>query len=778
MRRILTPKIAIPASLLIATLVLGVIGWADAYRNDLGYVPWGAVVYHTLLALTGDGTYLFEAPHDDESAIARGNVWLMFARYVGIATTVSTFFALAASYLAIWFSWFTASLRSGHTLVFGVSDFAVSWVRQDGQITCVDTPNALSTLDKASFPRRSLLLGTTVAGFGPSVWGAGKKPSKVVFGAKDALTNVNRARAWADRVRSEGGQIVLRIEQKAVARDIELLAPELSHARLISRSDTIARSLVTHIAPTELAHLRGQERVHVLLVGMGSVNLALAEEIIMRCHRPGQKPPRVTVLDVDRDAALAKLHRERPDIMNPELAQSGIVLDVIGFDGLQCTTSTNSSVLQALEKNTPITAILVAAGDDTVSAGIAMRLRRLQVEANVMRAPIFVRSRTSSEIAPARFTDLTGGVVPFGGRLPTETDVALEHMHEALAKRLHDKWRASPDVERTDANLWQNLSGHKRRSSYRAAFASNEVLFNAGLVPPPDARLAGLRAEPSAINAVLGDKALVRRLAGTEHDRWNAERRLEGFRHAAAGKTDQIRKRHALLVPFNELPGDQARKDVRNVQEALHGALERHQNDPKAPCWRRVLRVGLLGPLDATASWSETVVQNAIEELMRRYPDFGVEHLEIVTPNAPGFDRWAAVAMATAWHRITARPARLVFVQAVSTAALDQLALETARTPMAHDEMAAQSAALNALFSKEIATDCHILVRELGMSDGDVLADPALRKSSLTIAQDEVLRLCDELIADTKAGAAKWTQAAVDAWSGEHPPIVPTTSEK
>ena len=766
---------AIPLTLFGITLVTGLVGWSGYHLGADGRPAWGDALYNTLLAFTGDGSYL-EATSDGPPRAPREDPWLRVARFTGLATTISAVIGLLAAFIGGRMLRGLAGLLRGHSVVIGASGFAVDHAARGGLVTVFDTGDALDRLPPG---RRSLRLADNMGAPGTG-WSLGRKPAQVVFGAADSITNVERARAWLSGVperRRGKARLVLRVEDKSVARDLDLLYPEFAKAALISRAETVARALVTSMAPTALAEIRGRKRVHVALVGLGSVNLAVAEELVLRCHHPLQGRLRATVVDRDPAAALARLRAQRPDLLNPDFEPDGPEFAFVEMDALECCAGGAADELFAAETAVPITAIVVAAGEDTRNAGIAMRLRQLQVERLRLRAPIYMRSDSQTSIAAAIPDDLTGGIVPFGGRILDAEDIELDRIHHDLARTVHETWRGSPDVTRSPANAWDALSEPHRRSSYRAALFAVELFRASRLAPSPASPLSGLRVHPVAARAVLGDEALIEDLARTEHRRWNAERRAEGFRHSGGGPRDVEKKLHPLIVPFDDLLPDQRRKDERNVREAFRCGVQRHEEAPASDCWRRTLRVGVIGSLRADEETLGPQLREAFEALLERTASPEARTLEVVTPNAPGFDRIAALHLARSWRRRFGRPARILLMNAARPSLVDRIAAEhIGARPLANLEdeevdallrpLRAQSSALHAL-----QQDGHLVqtmdLRPLGMSDAELDADRAAYEQTIMGVQAAVLALADEMMFDTANGTARWTMRAAELWEAQ-----------
>ncbi len=751
--------------LCIITCVTGYIGWSRYYAGLDGYDRFD-VAYHTLLAFVGDSSFI-DKPDGD-----RLNLWIEVARFTGLFTTISALIGLAAVYLGDQFVRLRAYFRRGHIVMIGSSNFALDMYRDKGVITVFDTAENLA---KLTVDRRSARL-FRIAGPMTEKTGTTRmigSPDTVVFGDADAVLNVERARVWRSATtRALDAKIALRIEDASILRDLQLLSNIFRQATLFSRSDTVARALVTSMEPNDLALTRGQDRVHAVLVGLGSINLAVAEELAMRCHHHALDAPILTILDKNVEEAKARIRRERPALFNPDLSGQ-LEINFVTLDALECCAEARASELLRHERKHPITAVVVAAGEDARNVAIAMRLRQMQLEKLCFRAPIFMRSDSLSSIAAAPFSDLTGGIVPFGGRSLDDDDIALNTLYQQLARAIHDRWRNSPDVVQTDQNDWDNMSNADKRASYRAALSTIEIFQAAGFAPPIGARVAGLRLEGSAGRTVLESQELIVALAETEHQRWNVERLLESW-HKTDGIRDNEKKLHPLIQPFDDLVARQEgheKKDEKNVRESLNEGIRQFEKAKSLPCWRLRWRVGVIGPLNADASETDAAVSNFLQAHLRAFPAAKACDLELLTPNAPGFDRLAATALARAWKAQTGRPARILLINAAGVPAIDKVALRYLEAQSSAQDDAgafaaivrAQSDALNAL-----RNEGHLVRsidgRPLGVSDAELLEDPALYASAIKDVQNKIMALADDMIFNSKPGA-DWTKRGMDHWS-------------
>lgn len=745
MTRVPRITLLVIVALFCVTFVSGFVGWLRAYWGDEYRDGWDAL-YHTLLAFTGDESYVDPV-----------NNWIAVARFTGLVTTISAILGVAFLYFHERIRRLLASFRKDHFVVIGASDFVLDVFRNE-KMTIFDDED---TIDGASFLPEDALWIKGRIGQATATGPALGRPKAVVFGDKDTIVNVERAQTWlAERGdwTEDLERLILRVEEGFVARDLQLLSGTFRKAELVSRSETIARALLTSMVPTELALRRGQPSPHLALVGLGSINLAVAEEAALRCHSVKLGPLRLTIVDADVKRAKKRLRQERPDLL--AFGDDGIQVDFVPLDALECCSSGQADKLLECEAKHPLTAIVVATGDDTQNAAIAMRLRQLQLEQLRLRAPIFMRSDSLATVSAAAPTDITGGVHPFGGTRLNAEDIELEALFHFLAEDIHNRWRSSEGVKKTDANEWKNMSIVARRASYRAALSAVEMFYAAGFAPPVGSRLAGLRLENRAANAAIGNDDLIRDLSEMEHERWIVERTLEGYR-TTDGHRDDEKKLHPLMVAFQDLPDGEEIKDEKNVKATLNLGIEKREAAAGLPCWRRLVRVGLIGPLSVDKSLTEAAVGRVLKDMIKDFPDLAEAELEILTPNAPGFDRLGAIGLASHWKERTQRPARLILMNAAGVRMVDRIAASRLRST---DDPEAQSDALWSLAKKghHVAQmDC----RPLGVSDADLNEDREQYFSVVGDVQTSMMALADYMVFDREDGA-EWTEKAIEHWLG------------
>lgn len=124
---------------------------------------------------------------------------------------------------------------------------------------------------------------------------------------------------------------------------------------------------------------------------------------------------------------------------------------------------------------------------------------------------------------------------------------------------------------------WEDLPENLRDANRRVLAHLPAKLASAGV--PLDSWIAARRRhDPTAVLPQFPDfvayPALLEKLAGLEHERWMAERRLAGWRYGA--RRDDARRLHPDLVPFEQLSEPTRAYDVAIVA-TLASALDRQQ---------------------------------------------------------------------------------------------------------------------------------------------------------------------------------------------------------
>jgi len=144
-------------------------------------------------------------------------------------------------------------------------------------------------------------------------------------------------------------------------------------------------------------------------------------------------------------------------------------------------------------------------------------------------------------------------LVPFGNSHEVCTPCAIIHPHlEGLAQAMHEKYRESRLRDNPPANdpavrPWAELDEGLRRSNRQRAWHVDVKLRVLDMHRVPKGEV------PSGNKVVVAfSKEEIELLAEIEHNRWMAERLMDGWRYAQT--TDKTKKLHADLVSYALLP--------------------------------------------------------------------------------------------------------------------------------------------------------------------------------------------------------------------------------
>jgi RyR domain len=139
-----------------------------------------------------------------------------------------------------------------------------------------------------------------------------------------------------------------------------------------------------------------------------------------------------------------------------------------------------------------------------------------------------------------------------------------DELFEAMAHAIHQHWRKEQLDAGKPAPTWEELDESRKRSSRDQA---RDIPVKLHLV---DCVVVSLKDWDAAEFAFTDEE--IELLALAEHDRWNRERRADGW---TLGDKDVKAKKTPYLVPFEKLPADIAEFDrifVRAIPAILASA--------------------------------------------------------------------------------------------------------------------------------------------------------------------------------------------------------------
>ncbi|NBE07761.1 NAD-binding protein [Paragemmobacter ruber] len=395
----------------------------------------------------------------------------------------------------------------------------------------------------------------------------------------------------------------------------------------------------------------GQERVHLVIVGLGHQGEAILIETLLTSYAHDLKPPRITVLDRNAAQVEARLRASYPRLMENHVAAiqghespacEGWVPITFHTLDVELTDFTRDDLLLAIdgpEVAEGPTAWLFSCGDDCRNQAAALQLEIAMQRRTRRAVPIFVRLWGAGLQMPLPGPrNLFGLIQYFGGAVETvQHSPLLSDAHEVLARAIHRAYQevdkappASSPPEETAAvtpstdryrqdwlALPENMRASNRRPARHMGFKIRELGFDwrdfrKGYHPTLAkdhvrdlrARIAGVTDRARAARdaqekgrpgpAVFTPQDdLLRCLAEVEHTVWSVERISNGWMPSPTGIRNNIYRHHIHLRPFADLPPMAQGYDLVSLDAGLARASCR---DPCAAP-RNVLRQRLNDPL-------------------------------------------------------------------------------------------------------------------------------------------------------------------------------------
>jgi len=341
-----------------------------------------------------------------------------------------------------------------------------------------------------------------------------------------------------------------------------------ARTRVLSRSAVSARALNLDHPPFLIARELGHARVHALIVGFGHTGQAIARDLIVNCRTTYLAPPRITVIDPNAPALEGVFRVRAPDV------DDSAEFDFIEGEIASGAVSPDPAALaQAVASAGPITTAYVCLADDTDALAAAGMLQALARAVDIGHPTIFVRLRDSAVIGGERIERRgLDALHPFGDIDDVlRASEFLSNAPDASARAFNEAYRRSlaPEVRDNPANRsaypWDQLDETFRQANRDVVAHVPAKLASAGVEP---SLWRGLRSLPRLTEGALyRDDAELEVLSELEHERWSAQRRMDGWRWTDQPRKDDLRRLHPSLVPYQKLTDEVKEFDRGNVRE-------------------------------------------------------------------------------------------------------------------------------------------------------------------------------------------------------------------
>lgn len=497
---------------------------------------------------------------------------LYFARWLGFLVTFWAVFAVVywsfgRSLIRIrarFFKW-------DHIVVVGSVPFADALserviTRSSERLSCIQL-RGLNDIESS----KGRLIRLPFNGLNPKALRSASATSarKIVIASEDDAQAIELSLAVQREFKNHN--MVVRMDDAWLARCLHS-TPDGKQLRVFSEAGAAAREIVRRHPPFLLAKDFDHARIHLLLAGDHAWIEAIMAEVTMSACTLTYRKPMFTIFTNKPEVFLLRLKGRYPEL--------NLSADV-NFANSEYDHQAPQELLWLKEASAaaPFTGAYCAFDNAAHSLAAAVTLRDRGPHIAGFNGPIFVRlsgADSLQRLTPGiRFDTVV--LVPFGAMkditnaaeiLSSDTDEAEKAWHNAYRTKLESKGKPA------DAP-WEKLNEEFRMSNRRAVAHINAKLFEAGFDIRP--WLAKSRFWDELPTLAPGEKLFRTqeehaRLAELEHERWNADRRMQGWIRGDK-RVDALRI-HTQMKPFGEVDPDTQQYDFLFI-ETLDKLLKR-----------------------------------------------------------------------------------------------------------------------------------------------------------------------------------------------------------
>ncbi|HNX34693.1 MAG TPA: NAD-binding protein [Kiritimatiellia bacterium] len=339
--------------------------------------------------------------------------------------------------------------------------------------------------------------------------------------------------------------------------------------------DTAARKLLQNpnLTPLDRGGIKKNEprQAHLVILGFGRMGRTVALRAAQLGHFANGKPLKISVIDQHAERRKQALLFRYPNFEKT---------CEIEFHELEMESLRARQLLETWCADTS-TLVSVAACFDRDALGLEVALL-MKAKLEHLQVPMFVRMSSKTGFASVFQTATAGkdsALHAFGMLEDCCSDELLENkLNETLAQAIHTSYQINkiaalkrdkkkPEDE-PSVQDWKNLFEYFKDSNRQQADHIDMKLRAIGL------ERADIKDPRGAVNEL--EDPDVELLAEMEHNRWNAERLLDGWVYGEI--SDKKRKISACIVPWNELPDDikeYDRQTVRKIPDFLHAVKQK-----------------------------------------------------------------------------------------------------------------------------------------------------------------------------------------------------------
>lgn len=390
--------------------------------------------------------------------------------------------------------------------------------------------------------------------------------------------------ALADQKTTAELTVHVHMQDLSLAQHLELRADSLQREkdtprlRILNTHQAAVRQLFENFPFNVTSQVHGSNRPHLVFLGFGQMGRHVLLEVL-RLYTSEAASQKTSISVIDRQAV--RIWREF-EANNPSIEQ------LCQVNLLETDILSDKQLLLTLQKQSdPVSAFYVCLDNDVTTLREALYLRKRCLQLKNSNAPIFAHLRASPGFETLTYTakgatKLISSIVAFGSLKNIFTaKVLLNESLDNLSKSFHeyylDKYKT---VKQTlDAQQPQNVTKKRKLApaqqpwkdlseTYRRAnrHAADHLAIKLRRL---DCRLhpSSLSAEQLKVSAQSFEFTVAEtdHLAQQEHERWCAERFLEGWRYSAV--RSDVAKLHPALMRWDELQSEEQEKNKQSIKE-------------------------------------------------------------------------------------------------------------------------------------------------------------------------------------------------------------------
>lgn len=525
------PRTVLLIGLIILWLIMGAIGWSEWTQRSGGCSGFCAerpsdFPYLTLWLLTPQGDVAganvpltLDLSRYFGAAIPLLGIAFLIARQVGDALAESLTQAWAADHLVILGDGPQGAEAAEAARADGAAVVLIDPGIGEAQAEDLNQLGVLVLRDDLDVAARKAAL---------------KRARRVVVVGTDVTHNLALAGRAGERLEGDQADLHVQIEDEDVLEMMRQSAAAHAGAGPAPRPFSLAAA-AARAANEDLRLWDRDKGLHVASVGSGPFSQAMVRQAISLGWRVGRPPPRVTLWDPTGQV------RDRWTRMAP-----GALEDLSGvYDSppFQIVFSAAPSIGTFLSETSDADAWVVEhdVGEACAAALMASRLSP---------APMVVVSgdRDLGDALPGVHTAVSGFAGGLERAILPEVDLRAQRLHGAYEARGRDGY----------IEIGSEASGVRWSILPESLWSANRAAASHIPVKLTDADTAG--ADPR------DDRELLERMAEIEHERWCAERLLNGWR---PGERDNRLKLHPGLTGWQHLDEPTRQKDRDGVIDAF-----------------------------------------------------------------------------------------------------------------------------------------------------------------------------------------------------------------